>query len=135
MSYWLLKTEPQDFSWNDMVCSNITIWDNIRNYQAQNYLKLMKLNDLAFFYHSGQEKSIIGIVSIHKEFYLFNANDKFGVIDVKTYTKLKKSVHLKDIKLNPNLTNIIMLRQPRLSVSPLTEKEWHCILELSETLL
>ncbi|CAH58616.1 EVE domain-containing protein [Ehrlichia ruminantium] len=135
MSYWLLKTEPQDFSWSDMVRSNITVWDNVLNYQAQGYLRLMKSNDLAFFYHSGIEKSIIGIVSIYKEFYCFNKNDKFGVVDVKIHTKLKKAVHLKDIKLETNLKNLIMLRQPRLSVSPITEKEWNSILEISETSL
>ena len=102
MSYWLLKTEPQDFSWDNMVHSNITVWDNVRNYQAQSYLKSMKFDDLAFFYHSGKEKSIIGIVSVYKEFYLFNKNDKFGVVDVKTHTKLK-AVYLKDIKLEPHL--------------------------------
>ncbi|GAT77790.1 hypothetical protein EHRUM2_10210 [Ehrlichia ruminantium] len=135
MSYWLLKTEPQDFSWNDMVRSNITVWGNVLNYQAQGYLKLMKFNDLAFFYHSGTEKSIIGIVSIYKEFYRLNENDKFGVVDVKIHTKLKKTVHLQDIKLETNLKNLIMLRQPRLSVSPITEKEWNSILEISETSL
>ena len=135
MSYWLLKTEPQDFSWENMVLDKVTAWDNILNHQAQGYLKLMKCNDLAFFYHSGKEKVIIGIVSIHKEFYFLYTNNKFGIVDVKIHTKLKKPIHLKDIKLNPNLKNMIILKQPRLSVSPVTKEEWNCILQLSETIL
>ncbi|AHX05088.1 EVE domain-containing protein [Ehrlichia japonica] len=135
MFYWLLKTEPHDFSWDNMVHDKVTVWDNVLNYQAQNYLKTMKYNDLAFFYHSGKEKGIIGIVSIDKEFYLPDTNNKFGVVEVKTHTKLNKTVFLKDIQLNPTLKNMLILKQPRLSVSPVTEQEWNCILQLSETVL
>ncbi|AAZ68957.1 EVE domain-containing protein [Ehrlichia canis] len=135
MSYWLLKTEPKDFSWDNMVHDKVTVWDNVLNYQAQNYLKAMKYNDLAFFYHSGKEKVIIGIVAIYKEFYITDINNKFGVVEVKTNKKLNKTVSLKDIKSNSTLKNMIVLKQPRLSVSPITEQEWYCILQLGETAL
>ena len=135
MSYWLLKTEPKDFSWDNMVQEEITSWDNILNNQAQGYLKLMKCNDLAFFYHTGKEKAIIGIISVYKEFYFLYTNNKIGLVDVKVHKKLKKPVYLKDIKLNPKLKNMLILKQSRLSVSPVTKEEWNCILELSETIL
>ena len=135
MSYWLLKTEPKDFSWDNMVHDKVTVWDNVLNYQAQNYLKAMKYNDLAFFYHSGKEKVIIGIVAIYKEFYITDINNKFGVVEVKTNKKLNKTVSLKDIKSNSTLKNMIVLKQPRLSVSPITDQEWYCILQLGETAL
>ena len=135
MSYWLLKTEPKDFSWGNMVHDKVTVWDNVLNYQAQNYLKAMKYNDLAFFYHSGKEKGIIGIVDIYKEFYITDINNKFGVVEVKINKKLNKTVSLKDIKSNSTLKNMIILKQPRLSVSPITEQEWYCILQLGETAL
>ncbi|RZB12863.1 EVE domain-containing protein [Ehrlichia minasensis] len=135
MSYWLLKTEPQDFSWDNMLYDKVTVWDNVLNYQAQNYLKVMKCGDFAFFYHSGKDKGIIGIVDIYKEFYLPNMNNRFGVVEVKINKKLNKTVFLKDIKSISTLKNMLILKQPRLSVSPITEQEWHCILQLGETTL
>ncbi|MGN7618849.1 MAG: EVE domain-containing protein [Ehrlichia sp.] len=135
MSYWLLKTESRDFSWDDIVRDKVTVWDNVLNNQAQGYLKAMRYNDLAFFYHSGKEKVIIGIVSVHKEFYVLYTNNKLGMVDVKVHAQLRRPIHLKDIKSNSNLKNMLILKQPRLSVSPVTDEEWYCILELSETVL
>ncbi|KJV69403.1 EVE domain-containing protein [Candidatus Neoehrlichia procyonis] len=133
MLFWLFKTEPEDFSWNDMIKCQVTTWDNVRNYQAQNYMKKMKKGDLAFFYHTGKEKCIIGIIEIYKESY-YN-NDKFSVIDVKTYCELNRKIYLHEIKNNNSLQNMTILKQPRLSISPITQHEWEIILKISRTTL
>ncbi|UTO56706.1 EVE domain-containing protein [Neoehrlichia mikurensis] len=134
MFFWLLKTEPQDFSWSDMVKYQVTVWDNVKNYQAQNYMKKMKKGDLAFFYHTGKEKCIVGIVEIYKESY-YNNDSRFSVIDIKIYCALNKKVYLHEIKSNQHLQNMTILKQSRLSVSPVTLNEWKVILETSGTTL
>ena len=135
MKYWLIKTEPSTWSWNDQIKSKITSWDGVRNYQARNNLISMKKKDLCFFYHSVKEKKIVGIVSIIKEFYP-DATDKkkqFVMVDVKAYKKLKKPVYLEQIKKDKRLAHLALIKQSRLSVMPIDYKSWSIIMKLSNT--
>ena len=133
MKYWLLKSEPEAWSWDNQVKEGPSMWDGVRNYQARNNLKKMKKNDLCFFYHSVTEKSIIGIVKVIKEFYTDPTDEtgKFVVVDVKAYKKLKNPVHLDEIKKAKKLEDIALLRQSRLSVMPLKKIEWDTIIKMS----
>ena len=133
--YWLLKSEPSTWSWEDQVKSKIDIWDGVRNYQARNNLIKMKKGDHCFFYHSVNEKSVIGIVEVHKEHYPdpTDKSKKFVAIDVKALRKLKHPVTLDRIKINTKLNDIPLIKQSRLSVMPLTSKEFNEILKLSNT--
>ena len=133
-NYWLIKSEPSTWSWNDQVKEGKTMWDGVRNYQARNNLMKMKKKDLCFFYHSVKEKQIIGIVEVIKEHYPdpTDKTGKFVVTDVKTQTKLNKPVTLEDIKKNPKLFNIPLIKQSRLSVMPLLKNEWDEIIKISK---
>ena len=134
VNYWLLKSEPSTWSWDDQVKAGTEMWDGVRNYQARNNLMKMKKKDLCFFYHSVSEKLIIGIVEVVKEHYP-DPTDKTGrfvVTDVKTKRRLKKAVSLEQIKSIPKLSNIALLKQSRLSVMPLTKNEWDTIIKISE---
>ena len=130
---WLLKSEPDAWSWDNQVKEGPSMWDGVRNYQAANNLKKMKKNDLCFFYHSVTEKSIIGIVKVVKEFYTDPTDEtgKFVVVDVKAYKKLKKPVHLDEIKKIKKLKDIALIKQSRLSVMPLKKIEWDTIIKMS----
>ena len=132
-NYWLLKSEPSTWSWDDQVKSKIDMWDGVRNYQARNNLMKMKKGDQCFFYHSVNEKSVIGIVEVHKEYYPdpTDKNKKFVAIDVKALKKLKNPVTLNRIKNNNKLRNIPLIKQSRLSVMPLTNDEFKEIIKLS----
>jgi predicted RNA-binding protein with PUA-like domain len=155
MQFWLLKSEPNEYSWQKIENEQITSWDGIRNHQAQNYMKIMKLGDLAFFYHTGKEKAIVGIVEVVKGYYYMQspvipardagpvsstgitpgktANDpKFGLVDVKFSKSLDSQVTLQGIKQNPLLKDMSILKQPRLSVSPVSEAEWNEIIRMSK---
>ncbi len=134
INYWLLKSEPSTWSWEDQVKAGVDMWDGVRNYQARNNLKKMKKNDLCFFYHSVSEKMIVGIVEIVKEHYP-DPTDKTGrfvVTDVKAKKKLKRPVLLEEIKSTPKLSNIALIKQSRLSVMPLKKTEWDIIIKISE---
>ena len=132
-NYWLLKSEPSTWSWQDQVKSKIDMWDGVRNYQARNNLMKMKKGDQCFFYHSVNEKSIVGIVEVHKEHYPdpTDKSKKFVAIDVKVVKKLKYPVTLNRIKKNHKLKEIPLIKQSRLSVMPLTIDEFNEILKLS----
>ena len=133
MKYWLLKSEPDAWSWNNQVKEGASMWDGVRNYQARNNLKEMKKNDLCFFYHSVTERSIVGIVKVVKENYP-DPTDKTGrfvVVDVKAIKKLKKPVSLDQIKENGKLQDIALVKQSRLSVMPLKKTEWDIIIKMS----
>ena len=134
MQYWLLKSEPNTWSWDDQISEGPSMWDGVRNYQARNNLKKMKKGDLCFFYHSVTEKSIVGIVEVVKEFYQDPTDEsgKFVVVDVKAKNKLKKSVTLENIKLNKKLSNISLIKQSRLSVMPISKSEWLEIIKISK---
>ena len=133
MNYWLLKSEPETWSWDKQVKEGASMWDGVRNYQARNNLMKMKRKDLCFFYHSVSEKKIIGIVEVVREFYPdpTDQSGKFVVVDVKAKNKLKKSVSLEEIKSNKKLSKISLIKQSRLSVMPLLKLEWMEILKIS----
>ena len=134
VNYWLLKSEPATWSWEDQVKAGVEMWDGVRNYQARNNLMNMKKKDLCFFYHSVSEKLIIGIVEVVREYYS-DPTDKTGrfvVTDVKTKKKLKRAVSLEEIKSTPKLLNMALIKQSRLSVMPVTKNEWDTIIKISE---
>ena len=134
VNYWLLKSEPSTWSWENQVKAGVEMWDGVRNYQARNNLMKMKKKDLCFFYHSVSEKLIIGIVEVVKEHYP-DPTDKTGrfvVTDVRTKEKLKRAVSLEEIKSTPKLSNMALIKQSRLSVMPLTKNEWDAIIRISK---
>ena len=133
MKYWLLKSEPNAWSWDNQVKEGPSMWDGVRNYQARNNLKEMKKNDLCFFYHSVKERSVIGIVKVVKEYYPdpTDKTDRFVVVDVKATKKLKNPVSLDQIKENIKLQDIALVKQSRLSVMPLKKTEWDIIIKMS----
>jgi len=134
INYWLLKSEPDAWSWDNQVKEGASMWDGVRNYQARNNLKEMKKNDLCFFYHSVTERSIVGVVKVVKEYYP-DPTDKTGrfvVVDVKAIKKLKNPVSLDQIKESSELQNIALVKQSRLSVMPLKKTEWDIIIKMSK---
>ena len=133
MKYWLLKSEPDAWSWDNQVKEGASMWDGVRNYQARNNLKEMKKNDLCFFYHSVTERSIVGIVKVVKEYYPdpTDKTKRFVVVDVKATKKLKNPVSLDQIKDNNKLKDIALVKQSRLSVMPLKKTEWDIIIKMS----
>ena len=134
VNYWLLKSEPSTWSWEDQVKAGIEMWDGVRSYQARNNLMKMKKKDLCFFYHSVSEKLIIGIVEVVKEHYPDPTDEtgRFVVTDVKAKKKLKRAVSLEEIKNTPKLSSIALIKQSRLSVMPLKKNEWDIIIKISE---
>ncbi len=133
MKYWLLKSEPVAWSWDNQVNEGASMWDGVRNYQARNNLKEMRKNDLCFFYHSVTERSVVGIVKVVKEHYP-DPTDKTGrfvVVDVEAIKKLRNPVTLDQIKKNKKLKNIALVKQSRLSVMPINKSEWEEIIKLS----
>jgi len=134
INYWLLKSEPSTWSWEDQEKAGVDMWDGVRNYQARNNLMKMNKKDLCFFYHSVTEKQIIGIVEVVKEYYPdpTDPSGKFVVTDVKAKKKLKRPVSLKEIKSNNKLSGVALVKQSRLSVLPLTKKEWEEIIKISK---
>ena len=137
MAYWLLKSEPGTWSWDDQLKKGDEGegWDGVRNYQASNNMKKMEIGDLAFFYHSVNEKSIVGIVSIIEK-YQDDPTDKtgrFGMVVVKAIKSFTKSVSLSEIKSNQKLQGISLIKQSRLSVMPISKEHWDIILEMGET--
>jgi predicted RNA-binding protein with PUA-like domain len=134
MAYWLLKSEPTKYSWEQMLKDGRTHWDGIRNAQATNNLRAMKAGDRAFFYHSNEGKEIVGIVEIVRPFYP-DPNDpsgKFGMVDVKSVMPVGKPVSLAEMKGVPELAGMALLRQSRLSVCPVTPKEWIVICQIAD---
>lgn len=132
MKYWLLKSEPSTWSWDDQIKEKISMWDGVRNYQARNNLMSMKVNDLCFFYHSVNEKKIVGIVSITKEHYTdpTDKTKKFVAVDVKTKESLKNPITLKQIKKEKKLSHLALVKQSRLSVMPIDKISWDLICKL-----
>jgi predicted RNA-binding protein with PUA-like domain len=134
MTYWLMKTEPETFSWDDQVKRGAKgePWTGVRNFRARAHLKAMKKGDLAFFYHTGDEKQIVGIVEVIREAYP-DPTDKDGVfvaVDVKAVKPLKKPVTLATVKADKRLKEMVLAKQPRLSVQPVTAEEWKIVCAL-----
>ena len=129
MAYWLMKSEPDAYSWQQLLKDKRTPWNGVRNYQANNNMKAMKLGDLAFFYHSNEERAIVGIMKVVKLWRLdpADATGKFGMVEVAPVKTLKRPVTLAEIKADPKLVKMIFVRQSRLSVSPVLAAEWKII--------
>ncbi len=132
MAYWLVKSEPSTWSWDDQMAVDSEHWDGVRNHQASNNLKAMRLGDRAFFYHSQSGKEIVGIVEVVKEYYPDPSDPagRFGMVDVKAVKPLKSPVTLAAIKQHPVLKEMPLVRQSRLSVMPVTDDHWALICEL-----
>ncbi|KAF6162871.1 hypothetical protein GIB67_021020 [Kingdonia uniflora] len=131
--YWLLKTEAGEWSWEDQAANGgISQWDGVKNKQAQNYMKSMRLGDQCFFYHSGPKaRRIVGVVSVIKEWYTFKNKEKEeGAVDVEAVGEMRRSVDLKEMKGDDGLKGLLMFKQPRLSVVPVPEKIWERLLEI-----
>ncbi len=136
MKYWLLKTEPDEWSWKDQVKKSErgVVWDGVRNFQARNNLKGMDINDLCFFYHTGKEKKIVGVVKVIKK-YFDDKSDKtgnFGSIMVRSYKKFELPVTLKDIKKHRFLMHLSLVKQSRLSVMNIDSKSWKIICKMGK---
>jgi predicted RNA-binding protein with PUA-like domain len=134
MAHWLLKSEPTKYSWEQMVKDGRTNWDGVRNAQATNNLRGMKVGDRAFFYHSNQGKEIVGIVEIVRPFYPDpkDPGGKLGMVDVKAVMPVKKPVGLAEMKRVPELAGMALLRQSRLSVCPVSSEEWASVCRMAE---
>lgn len=133
MQYWLVKSEPSTWSWEDQSTKKVTNWDGVRNFQARNYLKQMQLGDLCFFYHSVVGKQIMGIVKVSKT-YMPDPSDescKFGMVEMAYEKPIKHPVSLEKIKATQSLQDLALLKQSRLSVMPITSEQWQTIMELS----
>lgn len=134
MNYWLIKSEPNTYSWDDLVKDKQTYWDGVRNYQARNNMKAMQKGDMALYYHSVNEKSIVGIAKIVKEHYQdpTTEDDRWVVVDVAPERPLKKPVTLADVKADERLDEMVLVKNSRLSVQPVKKEEFDIIIGLSE---
>ena len=134
MAYWLIKSEPFKYSWDQFVADKVTFWDGVRNYGARNNLKSMKKGDLAFFYHSNEGLEIVGIAEVEKEFYQdpTTEDNAWVVVDFKPYKKLNKTVKLSEVKATPALEKMALIRLGRLSVQPVLEEEWEIIMDIAD---
>ena len=136
MKYWLLKTEPDEWSWKDQVKKNKkgAVWDGVRNFQARNNLKRMSVGDQCFFYHTGNEKKIVGIVKVIREYFVDKKDKtgKFVSIMVRSYKKFKSPVSLYDIKNHSLLNHLSLLKQSRLSVMNIDSKSWKIICKMGK---
>ena len=139
MHYWLMKSEPTIWSWQNQLDRGEQGegWDGVRNYQASNNMKSMDVGDLAFFYHSLNEKQIVGIVTVCALYHPdpTDASGRFGMVTVKAVKSLSTPVTLADIKADERLCDMALVRQPRLSVTPVTAKQWAIIMDKSQTKL
>lgn len=133
MAYWLFKSEPGAWSWDDQVRSGVDTWDGVRNHQACNNMRAMRVGDRGFFYHSVNEKRIVGVVEVAKEFYPdpSDASGKFGMVDVKALHPVKSPVTLADLKADSRFEDFALIRQSRLSVVPVSDAHWAMISEMA----
>jgi len=132
-SHWLVKSEPDTYSYADLERDGRTTWDGVRNFAAAGHLKAMKVGDQVFFYHSQEGKDVVAIAQVAKEAFpdASDATGKFVAVELTPVRKLAKSVTLADMKANPALSDMAMLRQGRLSVSPVSDAEWATILKMA----
>jgi predicted RNA-binding protein with PUA-like domain len=137
MNYWLVKSEPEAYSWTQFVKDGKAAWTGVRNFAARNNLRAMKKDDLVFFYHSGEEKSIIGLARVVKEYYPDATADEgdWSVVDLTPEKSLSKPVTLAQIKADENFREMKLVKESRLSVSPVTEAQFKRLLRLAETKL
>jgi predicted RNA-binding protein with PUA-like domain len=133
MAYWLLKSEPSSYSWDQLVADGRTHWDGVRNPQALNNLRAMTLGDRAFFYHSNEGKEIVGVAEVVRAFYPDPADKtgKLGMVDIKPVVPVGVPVNLKAMRANPQLSGLSLLKQSRLSVCPVSESEWSTLCKMA----
>lgn len=132
MRYWLVKTEPDTYSWSDLEKDNRTVWDGIRNYQARKFLMEMKKGDVVLVYHTGNEKAIIGTAEVIRESFPDPEDPEWLAVELKVKKKLKKPVTLSAIKARKKLQTMMLVRAPRLSVQPVQPGEFREVVQLSE---
>lgn len=132
--YWLIKSEPFKYSWDQFETDKKTFWDGVRNYQARNNMKAMQKGDQLFFYHSNEGKEIVGIAELVTEAYQDPTTEdpKWVVVDVKPVRRLKRPISLEEIKSTPALATMDLMKYQRLSVGKVSEDEWNLILKMSE---
>lgn len=133
MARWLVKSEPFKYSWDQMVADGRTHWNGVRNHQASNNLKAMRVGDRAFFYHSNEGLEVVGVVEIVREYYPDPSDPagRFGMVDVAPVMPVATPVTLKQIKADPLLQGMALVRQSRLSVCPVSDEEWARVCELA----
>ncbi|RNJ49049.1 EVE domain-containing protein [Methylocystis hirsuta] len=135
MAHWLLKSEPSSWSWDQQAKAGAkgTFWNGVRNHSAKLNLMAMKKGDKGFFYHSNEDKAVVGIVEIIKTYYPDHTDEsgKFGMVDLKAVKALKKPVTLAEIKAEPRLKDMVLVNNSRLSVQPVSDEEWRVVLEMA----
>ena len=139
MAYWLFKSEPNTWSWQNQLNKGDAGegWDGVRNYQASNNMKAMEIGDLGFFYHSVNEKQIVGIVDVIERYHPdpTDASGRFGMVTVRAVKTVTRPVTLAEMKAEPALEDFALIRQSRLSVVPVNEAQWQLIMQMAETAL
>lgn len=135
MAYWLFKSEPSTWSWDDQVAKGDIgeEWDGVRNYQARNFMRDMAVGDLGFFYHSQKERAIVGIVEVCAEAHADSTTDdpRWECVDIKAVKPVKTPVTLDDVKAEERLSDMILVRNSRLSVQPVTAQEWQIVCDMA----
>lgn len=133
MAYWLVKSEPFKYSWDQFEKDKTATWDGVRNYAARNNLQAMKKGDKVLFYHSNEGVEVVGIAKVSREFYQDPTTEEpaWVVVDIKPVKKLKKTVTLAQIKAEPLLANMALVRLGRLSVQPVTDLEWQMVMDMA----
>ena len=133
MAYWLLKSEPDSWSWDDQAKAGVAEWDGVRNHQANNNMKAMRNGDRAMFYHSGRDREIVGVVEVVREHYPdpSDPSGRFGMVDVKALAPVATPVTLARIRATPALESLKLLRQSRLSVAPVEPEHWTILCEMA----
>lgn len=131
MNYWLVKQEPEAYSFDDLIRDGKTDWTGVRNFQARNNLRAMRAGDKVLFYHSVSEKAIVGVAEVSREEFPDPSDEKWIAIEIKPVEKFSKPVSLKQIKAEKSLENIALIKQSRLSIMPLTEAEFETIKKIN----
>lgn len=132
MKYWLVKQEPEKYSFDDLIADGATDWTGVRNYQARNNLREMRVGDPVLFYHSVSEKAVVGLAEVSREEFADPTDEKWIAVEIKPINKFTKAVTLDEIRADENMQNIALIKQSRLSVLPLTEKEFSTIVNLGK---
>lgn len=131
-NYWLVKQEPSEFSWDDFTAAGVALWDGVRNYAARNHLKAMRMGDEVLFYHSVEGKCVVGIARVSREWYPDPSDDKWVVVELVPVRALARPVSLAEIKSRPELAEIPLIRQSRLSVMPLSSEQFSTLVAMGE---
>lgn len=135
MNYWLMKSEPSSYSWDQLVKDKKTSWNGVRNFQASANMKAMEIGDRVFFYHSGEGPAVVGIAEVSKTYYPDPTDEtgRFGMVDIKPVAPLKTPVTLADVKKEPKLKDMVLVRASRLSVQPVTPEQWKQVCQMGGT--